>query len=223
MGVAAMNKINAWKLGAAALLASVALATAAGEPALTDDGLAPIKVRNVDKAYKRPGASLAGYDKILLKPVNVAFSKSWDSREFGNYGLSAKDVEKIRSSLAQLAEETFRKSLTKGGYTFVTAADAKVLEMEAQIVDLYVNAPDVSSTANVNRSYVMSAGEMRLVLTLRDAVTGTVLYRAVDHKRGTDTGRLVWASSVFNRAEAELALTGWAGQLKNALDAARAP
>jgi hypothetical protein len=218
-----MNKIHAWKLGTAALLASVALATAAGEPTLTDDGLAPIKVRNVDKAYKRPGASLAGYDKILLKPVSVAFSKSWDSREFGTHGLSTKDVEKIRGGLATIADETFRKVLTKGGYTFVAAADAKVLEMEAQIVDLYVNAPDVRSTANVTRSYVMSAGEMRLVVTLRDAVTGTVLYRAIDKKRGTDTGRLEWSNSVFNRAEAEMALTGWAGQLKNALDAARAP
>jgi len=191
------------------------------DAAPTDDGLVPIKVKNIDKAYKLPGASLSGYNKLLFKPVSVAFSKSWDPRDYGGtFGLSTKDVEKIRTGLATLADETFRKVLTEGGYTFVTEPGEGVLELDAQIVDLYVNAPDTME-AGRSRTYVMSAGEMKLAMALRDAVTGKTLFRANDRKRGQETGRLEWANSVWNRAEAQRALAGWAKQLKEALDAAR--
>lgn len=188
---------------------------------LTDDGLEPVKVQNIDKAYKRPGASLSGYDRILLKPVTVSFSKSWNPRDYGGpFGLSPKEVETLRAGLAQIADDTFRRVLEKGGYPIVASADAGVLEVEPQIVDAYINAPDVVRADN-RHSYALSAGEMRLNATLRDAVTGTVLYRISDFRRGPETGRLEWASSVWNRAEAERALTLWATQLKHALDTAR--
>lgn len=211
------------RIGALAALAAAAAAALAG-PAiaaeLTDDGLEPIKVRNIDKAYKRPGASLAGYDRILLRPVTVAFSKHWDPRDYGGtFGLSAADVEKLRTDLAKLADETFRRVLTRGGYAVVDKADAGVLEVQPHIVDLYINAPDVPG-AEVRRSYVLSVGEMRLNATLQDAVTGTVLYRTSDRKRGPESGRLEWANSVWNAAEAERMLSGWARQFKDALDAA---
>jgi hypothetical protein len=45
---------------------------------------------------------------------------------------------------------------------------------------------------------------------------------AYDSKRGSNTGRLQWSTSVSNRAAADRVLTGWAGQLKRELDAARA-
>jgi len=192
------------------------------EPKLTDDGLEQVKIKNIDKAYKLPGASLSGYNKLLLKPIGVAFSKSWNPRDYGGtFGLDTKEVDKIRTELSALAEETFRKVLTEGGYTFVTEPSEGTLELDAQIVDLYVNAPDTME-AGRSRTYVMSAGEMRLAITLRDGVTGKTLFRGIDRKRGQETGRLEWSNSVFNRAEAQRALTGWAKQLKGALDAAKA-
>jgi hypothetical protein len=197
-------------------------AWAADAPALSDDGLAPIKVKNIDKAWKRPGASLAGYSRILIRPVSVAFSKNWNPRDYGGtFGLKSEQVEKMRSSLGKLANDTFAKELAKGGYAVATAPGENVLDVEAQIVDLKVNGPDVDSSMNV-KTYVFSAGEMRLLVTLRDSITGTTLYRASDFKRGPDRGRLEITSDVWNRVEAELALTGWARQLKAALDAAKA-
>jgi hypothetical protein len=215
-----MNTKLTGRFAAAALATLFAATAVAADAVLTDDGLEPVKVRNIDKAYKRPGASLAGYQQILFKPVSVEFSKSWNPRNYGSFGLKSTDVEKIRSSLATLANETFSKTLAAGGYPVVTSAGENVLEVEAHIIDLFVNAPDVATAGN-SRSYVLSAGEMRLAVTLRDSVTGTVLYRAIDRKRGPETGRLEWASSVFNRMEAERALSDWARQLKQALDEAR--
>jgi hypothetical protein len=219
-----MKRTKGFGILAAAALLACASAGFAASPSLTDDGLETVKVRDIDKAYKRPGASLAGYDSILLKPVSVAFSKSWDPRDYGGTrsGLKTAQVTKIRTELAKLAEESFRRTLTRGGYKVVTEPGAGVLEVDASIVDLFLNAPDVDPMP-MERTYAMSVGDMRINAELRDAVTGTLLYRVSDKKRGEDYGRLEWANNVWNDAELERMLTGWANQLKKSLDAARKP
>lgn len=192
---------------------------------LTDDGLEAIKVRDIDKAYKRPGASLASYDSILIKPVSVAFSKRWDPRDYGgtsSSGLRSDEVTKLRTDLAKLAEESFSRVLTRGGYKVVTEPGPGVLEVQADIVDLFLNAPEVNPLP-MERRYAMSVGDMRINAELRDAVTGTLLYRVSDYKRGPESGRLEWANNNWNQIELERMLTGWANQLKKALDAARDP
>lgn len=217
-----MKRLNHIRiLGAALLLGAIAPAMATSSP-LTDDGLERVKVSGIDKAYKKPGASLAGYRSVLFKPVSVAFSKTWDPRDYGDTarGLSTKDVEKIRTDLAKLAEESFRDTLSRGGYMIATAPGPGVLEVEADIVDLYINAPD-AQTSGLVRTYVMSVGEMRLNAELRDSITGTLLYRVSDKKRGAEDGRLEWANSVWNQAELARMLDGWARQLKKSLDAAQ--
>lgn len=207
------------------LLAAILSPGIAAAAQLTDDGLETIKVRDIDKAYKRPGASLASYDRILIKPVSVAFSKRWDPRDYGgtsSSGLRTDDVTKIRTDLAKLAEESFRRALTRGGYKIVTEPGAGVLEVQADIVDLYLNAPDVNPLP-MERRYAMSVGDMRINAQLRDAVTGTLLYRVSDFKRGPESNHLEWANNNWNQVELERMLTGWANQLKKALDSAREP
>jgi hypothetical protein len=209
-------------LGVMLCLGSVALAQAAKPPQVTEDGLELTKVKGVDLMYRRPGATLTGYNKVMVDPVQVAFSKSWDPRDYGTYGLKASEVEKIRTELGTLAHDTFVKKLQEGGYPEASAADEGVLRVTAYIVDLYVNAPDTMQ-AGRSRTYVANAGQMTLALELRDAVTGTLLARGFDRATATDTGRFQWSNSVMNRAEAERALSGWAKRLKDALDAAKAP
>jgi hypothetical protein len=210
---------------AAALLALGMTTTtmAATPPQTSEDGLELKKSKNVDLLYVRPGATLAGYTKVMLDPVQVAFSKSWDPRDYGGRtGLTTTEVERIRSGIGDLARATFVKVLDKGGYPEAKQADAGVLQLTVHILDLYVNAPDTMQ-AGRTRSYTTEAGHMTLGIELRDAVTGTLMARALDRSRSTNTGRFTWANGVSNRAEAEFMLTGWANQLKDALDAAKAP
>ena len=54
------------------------------------------------------------------------------------------DREKIKSELAELFAEVFKRELEKGGYPLVTEPAADVVEMQAAIVNLYITAPDVS-------------------------------------------------------------------------------
>lgn len=203
--------------------ARAAVPATVAEPAAdaNDEGLVKVDVRNVDVVYRRPGVNWAGYTRVLIAPVTVSFSRSWDPRDYGAFGLSAADVERMRRELAILAQETFARVLGEGGFEVVQEPGEGVLLVEPDIVNLYVNAPDPME-AGRSRTYVLNAGEMTLALELRDGVTGTLLARARDRRRGTEYSWLTIANRVLNRAEAERALTGWAKQLRRSLDAARA-
>lgn len=211
-------------LGLSALffLGMVAAAHAAKPPQVTEDGLELTKAKGVDLMYRRHGATLTGYTRVMVDPVQVAFSKSWNPRDYGTFGLKASEVERIRTELGKLARDTFAKTLRDGGYPESPAAGEGVLRVTAYIVDLYVTAPDTIQ-AGRSRTYVANAGQMTLAIELRDAVTGTLLARALDRATASDTGRFQWSNSVMNRAEAERALSSWAKRLKDALDAAKAP
>jgi hypothetical protein len=198
-----------------ALAAALAGSVIAADTAVTD-GLTPEIVRGLDKAWQKPGADLSVYTGLLIKPVTVSFSKSWRPREYGPFGLRPQDVERIRARHAEIADAMLARGLSKGGRSIATAPGAKVLEIQTQIVDLYVNAPDDEDV--FTRSYVRNAGEMRLLVTLRDSLTGEVLFHGSDFKRGDETGRLQWANSVYNRVEIERTLGEWARQLRGLLD-----
>jgi hypothetical protein len=204
------------RLACCALLAALAVPAFAADLPVTD-GLVPVKVGSFDKAWQKPGINLKGYTSVLIKPATVAFSRSWRPQDFGRHGLKASDVERIRSSYAAIAEEVLTRVLSKDGYAIARAPAAGVLEVQAEIVDLYVNAPDDDWDVFV-RTYVRNIGDMRLLVTLRDSTSGTVLFRGSDFRRGDETGRMEWANNVYNRSEAEQTLGQWARQLKRWMD-----
>ena len=44
------------------------------------EGLAKVKVKGLDVVFARPGATLAGYTKYLLRPISVAFQRDWEKQ-----------------------------------------------------------------------------------------------------------------------------------------------
>jgi len=204
-------------LGLAVTCPSVAAADSSSSPF---PGLELVDSKNVDRLYRRPDLDVSAYGKILVGEPVVEFSKNWNPRNYGTYGLSAAQLKKIRVDLADLAKDTFVKVLGAGGYEVVTEAGDGVLEIIPSIVNLYINAPD-TMTAGRSKTYAMDAGSMTLALQVSDSVTGTLLAVVYDHKRDSG-GRMQWATSASNRAAASRTLTGWAEQLKRELDAARA-
>ena len=196
------------------------VAPAANAPGLDAEGLLPMAAKNVESAARRPGVDWKSYDRILVQPVRVAFSKSWNTKEYGSFGLTTAEVTKMRTGLADLTQAVFKDVLRRGGYTVVDAPDAGVLAVKPDLTDVYVNAPE-GTAGGAAKTVAMNVGEMRLALEVSDAVTGTVLARASDRKRGADGTPVRWAGSGYNRAEAERVLRIWAEQLKDALDAVR--
>jgi len=196
---------------------------AAIEEALSHDGLQKIKIKGIDLAYARPGASLAGYNKVIIDPVEVSFRKDWDPKRAGSRAkLSAQERENIRSGVARIVQEEFTKTLEKGApYKVVKEAGADVLRLQIGIADLYVNAPDTMSPGR-SRTYTLSAGEMTLVGELIDSESGQVISRVIDRREARNSGVMQLTNSVVNAQEARAIAASWARILRSRLDAAHA-
>jgi hypothetical protein len=202
---------------AAVLLPSLAVGDSPSSPF---PGLEPVASKNVGALYRRPDVDVSAYNKILIGEPAVEFSKNWNPRNYGTFGLSAAQLKKMRVDLAAMAKSTFAQVLGEGGYEIVNDAADGVLEITPNIINVFINAPDTQQ-AGRSRTYTMDAGSATLALQVNDAVTGTLLAVAYDARR-SQSSRLQWTTSVSNRADASAMLKGWAEQLKRELDAARA-
>ena len=186
------------------------------------EGLKLVKRPGLDTVYLREGASLAQYKRVMLDPVEVSFDKDWNPRSHVPLGDTA-DPQAIRKNLAELARKVFRRELEKkGGYPLVDEPGEDVLRVRAQIVDLYINAPE-SNGPGITHVYVLNAGEMTLMAELYDSRTNAILARVVDRERGLERGdnEFQIANRVTNTAEADRILSNWAQRLRKALDKAR--
>jgi hypothetical protein len=196
------------------------------DEASINEGLERVPNKTVDALYRRPGATLTAYKKLMMRPIDVQFAKNWDPAKSGSalYQMHEPDREKIKSELATVFAEVFKDDLSKnGGYPVVDAAGADVVEMRAAIVNLYITAPDVSmDVAGRSKVYTTEAGEMTLIMQLHDSVTGQLLARVYDRRSGQGTG-WQWTNSVTNTAEARRVIGTWATALRKAFDAAHAP
>jgi hypothetical protein len=65
---------------------------------------------------------MSAYTKVWIGEPLVEFSKNWNPRNYGTFGLSASQLKKIRDDLANLAKSTFAEVLSGGGYEVVTEA-----------------------------------------------------------------------------------------------------
>jgi hypothetical protein len=171
--------------------------------------------------YVRPEASLAGYKRVRLEPLQVSFHRNWNpnASRRGVNRLTATDFDNIKSSLANAFAVAATAELARGGYEVVTEAGEDVLDVTPFIVDLIITAPD-RPTPGRTRTYTANPGQMTLVAELRDSETGQILMRVIDNQRARPTGIFQWTNSVTNMGAARQIITGWASTLRRQLDAA---
>lgn len=202
-------------------------AQAKSYPETSDDGLQLVKVKNIDAVYWREGASLEGYDKVMIGNVEVSFRKNWQrdqniDRVSLTNRITSDDMTRIRASVAEGFTEVFIKQLEEAGYSVVDAPGDDVLALEPAIVDLDINAPDVSMRQpGITRTYTTSAGEMTLNMAFYDSGSNSLIGRVIDERRAIDTGNLQWTNSITNRQEANIIFRSWAKRLVKALDESR--
>jgi uncharacterized protein DUF3313 len=208
---------------AALLVAGAAHAQSDFDKRMAYDGLEPVKVKGISAAYRRPGATLSAYRRVLIDPVEVRFHKSWNPTSTGSrLPLPAADREAIRTDLAKLVREQFANTLTeKGRYPVVGEPGPDVLRIKIYIVNLYINAPD-NPGPGVSRTFVTSAGEMTLFMELFDSETGQILARAVDRQESRSANMIGMANRVTNIGEAGDITAQWARIMRDALDRAHA-
>jgi len=187
-----------------------------------DGGLQEVEVRGMDLAYVRPGASLAGYTKVLLHPISVGFRADWlrTQESVTRMRVRPEDVQRIGDELADLVREELLAKLGEGGYTLAEGPGDGVLALDLSIVDLYVTRPELPSPVRTE-TYAPSAGEMTLVGDLRDATSGETIMRLFDRAQGFDTERLHRITPVEFTAEARQDARAWALAIRQQLDLAR--
>lgn len=197
-------------------------AASAKKPPQEWDGLSLVKLKGFDAAYARPGADFTMYNKIIIDPIQVAFSKSWEKEEtFSKRKLTTEQLEEIKGKISKVAEETFGEVLSdKGGPQVVTAPGPDVLRFSAAIIDVYPNAVD---TQEPGRNYVFttSSGSATLYAELRDSETGQLIGRIVDAREARNGGDFRWTNSVENAHEARLMVSDWARILRKRYEALR--
>jgi len=186
------------------------------------DGLSLVKLKGMDAAYARPGADFTIYNKIIIDPIQVAFSKSWEKEEtFSKRKLSTEQLEEIKGKISKVAEEAFADVFSdKGGPQIATAPGPDVLRFSAAIVDVYPNAVDTMEPGR-NYVYTTSSGSATLYAELRDSETGQLIGRVVDARDARNGGDFRWTNSVENTHEARMMVSDWARILRKRYEALR--
>lgn len=199
-------------------------------PDQTDDGLDRVKSKKVDALYWKEGADLEPYTKVRIEDASVAFRKNWmRDQNMDRVGVSnrinTEDMNKIQAGLAEIFKEQFTKELQDGGYQVVEEDGEDVLLLQPAIVDLDINAPDISMRQpGMVTTYTTSAGEMTLKMDLLDSSTNALIGRVIDRRQDNSSGNQIqYTNSITNRADAERIIRSWANILIKALDEAKEP
>ncbi len=223
------GRSGAWPDRLLALLVGVLLGTGAGAPASTAQSpatqsngadLTRVPSSRVDALYVARGVSITPYEKLLIDPVWVTYEPKWKQR---HPEVDSENARKLRGFIAASFTDVLVHELQQTGtYAIVYQPGPGVLRVRPKIVNLDIAAPDLPAPASENR-YVLSPGEMTLLVELYDSRTGTLLARAVDRKAGRETGSVQIANADTNAANTRRVFTVWADALRDGLDAARAP
>ena len=179
-----------------------------------------LQTKSSTRVYRRVGATLAPYTKILLQPLDVELRSGWNPAQESQNKMELQDA---RQRIAMVFEDEMTRALqATGRYSVTRSPGPDVLEFKPQIVDLYVKAVDeANKPASGVSTYEVNDAELTLTGDLRDSLTGTVLYRFEDQHRSKNSSAFM--DSQEGRSEQFRRLVaGWASQLTQAMDAARA-
>lgn len=220
-----MKKNNALKVCVIALgaLLSIGCNTTSNAPALSEDGM-QLKVDNRSTiAYKKEGVNFTDYSSVLILPSQVAFKNNWQRDYNRNQSMSSsrlkdEDVIRIKTGVAKLFDEVFAEEFAKtGDNPIVKKAGSGTLILKPSIINLDVNAPDVTSSART-KTFVSETGQATLYLEMFDGVSGEILARIIDAKVVGDNMHVRWANRVTNTADAKRTIRQWAKRLRESYD-----
>src|SRR4030095_890623 len=203
----------------AALLAFYGLASiASGQSSPSPDGLVPVKPRQMELAWLRPGVDFRPYTKIIVDRTQVAFQPGW----LKDYNLNAPlnqvspdDAAKILAAAQTNFDDIFKDAFTKAGFPVVATTGPDVLRVNSGILDLMLNAPKGQGTGFAT-VWVITAGEAALIVEVRDTVTNALLGRVADREATQELGRQL-ASNATNLYDFRLLFQHWAGVSVRAL------
>ena len=210
------------------LVAAVAGTAIAAAPPSADiaatEGLQKVQSRTLDELYLLPDTGIASYRKILVDPPRAELQKGWlkqiNSQRDVTRWLAPSDAQRITDAAAGAMQSAVAQAFTAKGYETVAEAGPGVLRLSPRVADLYVNAPDTYNPGVQVGIVRDTAGTATMVLEARDAVTGKLLGRVVDHGTAQEIRHFDRATTVSNDFWFEAVFRQWAQNVAKALEAA---
>lgn len=176
----AIHRAAVWLAWTAAGLA-LACATpgidfATGPGSTAPDGLRRVQWSDFGTEFLEPGLDLRGYTGILIDPLGISYQTQHGQGldpDVSGYVPEPGELDAI----GKIYQECFRRGLTGGGFTLASAPGPGVLRLSGRIVDLTLLAPPADAIPDDETVYSSTAGDLTLLLDLRDAKTGAPLMR----------------------------------------------
>jgi len=182
-------------------------------PATTADGLHRVRASQVGAAYLKPGASFASYQAVLIDPVTIAYKKGGQPSYFE---LDDSALERMK----RMFQEAFDRQMARSAaFSVVSEPGPGVLRVSGHIVDLVVTAPPFRGG---EVDFVVNAGELTLILDVRDAESHEALARIADRRairpEGTSITGGYQSNAVNNWGALREIFDRWARALRGGLD-----
>lgn len=161
---------------------------ATGKQPTTTDGLYRVYEPRFGAAFVMPGADFAAYDAVTVDSPSVSYKEeprpaTAMNRRRGNFALPTRDVDRMKRFFVEAFVEEMG---TSDELRVVSEESSGVLRLSGHIVNLVVDAPPALAG---QRDYRQDAGEMTMILDVRDAATGAPLARIAD-RRAIAPGKL---------------------------------
>lgn len=220
-------------LGAPIALASVVLVLSCAAPPRpveftgptaqpdTTDGLYRVKSARVAALFLRPGTDFAAYHGVLLDRASVTPMNEEKAARRARGRRSPPLTPDTIDRFERIFAETLESGLAQSAYTLVREPGPDVLRVSGLVVDLLVDTPNYRG--GEESTFVLQAGEMTLVLDVRDSTTGVSLARIVDPRpivpAGTSLSGGYRSSPVRTWSAVRDVFEGWARVLREDLDA----
>jgi hypothetical protein len=172
----------------------------------TADGLYRVRATRVSAAFVKPGADFSRYTGLFIDPVTVSYTSALD--------------ESSMARLKKIFQEAFEGQLGRSkAFEVVSRSGPSVLRVSGHIVNLSVDVPPYRGG---ELNFVLTAGEMTLMLDVRDSQTGTPLARVADRRKiaPTSAGAVggYQSNPVNNWGAVREICNDWARILRGGLD-----
>ena len=203
------------------LLAAIATGACAPQPTqprpaaeVDIEGLQEVTARNFEAAYIRPGVTFAGYSKLMVEELELAFRTP--DREQNQFPLGEDQKTRFRAAMATAFGEELG---TLEAVEVVTEPGAGVLALRVRVQDIVARAPGRRVGGAGRAGFALeTVGELTLVLELRDSQSNEVLVRAFD-RQAVEGAAMVSGEGVVSSWEGvDRVVAQWASRAREGLE-----
>lgn len=156
--------------------------SAADAPLSRWENLVPVPSKGRDQVYLQPGADFGAYTKVMIAPVELAFSRKrqgdHDGRALADSRVPESQVRRAISEAVDAASNLFAQAWMKGGYGIAQTPGPDVLQVRTGVLNI-----SVATAGSPAAAHAQEADRATFFVEVQDSMSGAILGRAVVERR----------------------------------------